>query len=92
MDTAVCQRVLIDEAVEVPFERAGHFARSPGARPIHEACHALGGKALHPFSESGIGKVEGRRDGVDVVASDYCTDSLRPAKDAHLLGLLQHGL
>ena len=84
--------VLIDETVAVLCECARDFPRSPRTRPIHEACHALGGKALHPFAERGIGTVEGRRDGVDVVASDHRTDGLRPAKDARLLGLLQHGL
>ena len=80
------ERVLIDEAVEMLCECARNFARSPRTRPIHQACHAVIGKALHPFAEGRVGKVEGRRDSADVVASDHRTDGLRPAKDTGLFG------
>ena len=86
------QRVLIDEAVEVLCEFARDFARSSRTRTIHETGHALVGKALHPFAEGRVGKVEGRRDGVDMVASNDLPDGLRPAKDPSLVGLLQDGL
>ena len=86
------ERILIDEAVEMLFECAGDFARSPRTRPIHQACHAGVGKALHPFAEGRVGKVEGRRDSADVVASNDLPDGLRPAKDPSLLGLLQDSL
>jgi len=88
----VLERVLIDEAVEGLCECARDFARSSRTRTIHEAGHALVGKALHPFAEGRVGKVEGRRDGVDMVASNDLTDGLRPAKAPSLLGLLQDGL
>ena len=86
------ERILIDEAVEMLFECAGDFARSPGTRPIHQACHAVVGKALHPLAESRVGKVEGRRDSAAVVASDHRTDSLCTAKDTGLFSLLKYGL
>ena len=80
--------VLIDEAIEVLFECAGHFGRSPGTRAIQQALRPLLRKALHPFSACGIGHVEGRGDGVDMVAGHDLTDGLRTAKDPSLLGLL----
>jgi hypothetical protein len=84
--------VLIDEAVEVLFEGAGAFARPTGTGAIPQALRPLLGKALHPFAEGRIGKVEQRGDGMDVVASDDLTDGLRTAKDARFLGLLEHGI
>jgi hypothetical protein len=88
----VLERVLIDEAVEVLCKCTRDFARSSRTWTIHEAGHALVGKALHPCAEGRVGKVEGRRDGVDMVASHDLPDGLRPAKDPSLLGLLQDGL
>jgi hypothetical protein len=86
------QGVLIDEAIEVLFQRARDFGRSPGARAIQQALGPLLRKALHPFSEGGISQVEGGGDGVDMLACHDFTDGLRPAKDPSLLGLLQDGL
>jgi hypothetical protein len=88
----VLEWVLIDETVEVLFECARDFAWSPRTRPIHQACHALVGKALHPFAEGRIGKVEGCGDSIDMVPSDDRTDGLGAAKDAGLPGLLEHGI
>jgi hypothetical protein len=92
MAGAVLQGVLIDEAIEVLFQRARDFGRATGARAIPQALGPLLRKALHPFSESGIGQVEGRGDGVDLLTCHDLTDGLRPAKDPRLLGLLQDGL
>ena len=86
------QGVLSDQAIEVLFQRARHFGRSTRARAIQQALGPLLRKALHPFSEGGIGHMEGRGDGVDLVACYDLTDGLRPAKDARLLRLLQDGL
>jgi hypothetical protein len=86
------QGVLIDEAIEVLFQLAGHFGRSTGSRAIQQALWPLMRKALHPFSECGIGQVEGRGDGVDMLACHNLTDGLRTAKDPRFLGLLQDGL
>ena len=84
--------VLIDQAIEVLFQRARDFGRATGARAIQQALGPLLRKALHPFAESGIGQVEGRGDGVDLLTCHDLTDGLRPAKDPRLLGLLQDGL
>jgi hypothetical protein len=84
--------VLIDQAIEVLFQRARDFGWATGARAIQQALGPLLRKALHPFSAGGIGHVEGRGDGVDMVACHDLTDGLRPTKDASLLGLLQYGL
>jgi hypothetical protein len=88
----VLEGILIHEAVEVLFECTGHFARAPGTRAIQQALWPLLRKALHPFSERGIGQVEGLGDGVDMVACHDLTDGLRTAKDAGLRGLFQDGL
>jgi hypothetical protein len=92
MTGAILQGGLIDEAIEVLFQFAGDFGRSTGARAIQQALGPLLRKALHPFSEGGIGQVEGRGDGVDMGACHDLTDGLRAAKDPRLLGLLQYGL
>jgi len=88
----VLEGVLIDQAIEVLFQLARDFGRSTGARAIQQALGPLMRKALHPFSEGGIGHVEGRGDGVDMLACHDLTDGLRPAKDPSLLGLLKDGL
>ena len=86
------QGVLIDQAIEVLFQRARDFGRSTGAQAIQQAPGPLLRKTLHPFAECGIGQVESRGDGVDMVAGHDLTHGLRPAKDARLLSLLQDGL
>ena len=83
---------MIDETVEVLFECARDFAWSPGTRLIHQACHALVGKALHPFAEGRIGKVAGCGDSIAMVPCDDRTDGLGAAKNAGLPGLLEHGV
>jgi hypothetical protein len=84
--------VLIDEAVEVLCECTSHLGWAARARAIHQALRSLLGKALHPCAEGRIRQVKGRGDSADVVASDDLPDSLRTAKDAGLLGLLEHGI
>ena len=74
------QGVLVDEAIEVLCQLARDFGWSLGARAIQQALGSLLRKALHPFSEGGIGHVEGRGDGVDMVAGHDLTDGLRTAK------------
>jgi hypothetical protein len=77
----VLKGLLIDKAVEMLFEGAGHFAWSPGTRSIQQTLWPLLRKALHPFSESGIGQVEGRGDGVDMMACQPREASCPPAVD-----------
>lgn len=86
------QRVVIDKAVAVRCACARDVARPSSTRTIHETGRALVGKALHPCAEGSVGNVEGRRDGVDLVASNDRPYGLRPAKDPRLRGLLQAGL
>jgi hypothetical protein len=50
MHGPVLQGVLIDEAIEVLFQLARHFGRSPGARAIKQALGPLLRKALHPLT------------------------------------------
>jgi hypothetical protein len=92
MDGAMLERIFIDETIEVFFQLTGHFRGSPRAGAISQALGALLGKALHPFAEGRIGKVEHRGDSMNVVARDDLTDGLCAAKDARLLRLLEHGL
>ena len=85
------QGVLIDEAIEVLFQRARDFGRATGARAIPQALGALLSKALYPFAEGRIRQVEGGGDGGDMVPRDHRMDGLGTTKDPRLLGLLEHG-
>jgi hypothetical protein len=58
MEGTVLQGVLIDEAIEVLFEFTGHFRRSTRPRAIHQALDTLMGKAMHPFAQGRIRKLE----------------------------------
>jgi hypothetical protein len=86
------ERVLVHQTVEMRFQVAGHLVRATGARAILQALWPLMGKALHPLAHSGMRKVEGCRDGVDVWTRNHLPDGLRAAKDARLLGLLAYSL
>ena len=92
MDGAVLKRVLVDKTIEVLFQLAGDFGRSPGARAIQQALGPLMRKALHPFTQGRIRQVEGGGDGGDMVTRDHRMDGLCTAKDTCLLGLLEHGV
>jgi hypothetical protein len=87
----VLQGVWIAETVAVRCESARACARSPGTRPIHQACHALVGKALPPWAEGRMGTMAGRGDPLERVPSDHRMAGLGTAKDTRLLGLLAHG-
>jgi len=82
------QGVLVDEAIEVLFQRTGDFGRSPGAGAIPQPPRALGGKAMDPLAEGGIGKGEGVRDGLQALAFDDLAHGLGTAEDAGFPGLL----
>ena len=86
------QGVLVDEAIEVLFQRAGDFGRSPGAGAIPQPPRALGGKAMDPLAEGGIGKGEGVRDGWQALAFDDLAHGLGTAEDAGFPGLLSEGI
>ena len=53
------ERVLIDKLVELGFDRAGHGGRSAATGAVEEAAGAFLSKALHPFSQGGVGEMEG---------------------------------
>ena len=64
MDGAMLQGVLIDEAIEVPFQLACDFGRAPGARAIDSSLRALAGKAIDPLAQDGRRQLERVRDGL----------------------------
>jgi hypothetical protein len=84
--------LLIHAAVEVLFQLTRDCGRAPGARTVSQTLGPLLRKTLDPFAEGGIGEVEGRGDGVDMVAGDDLPNGLHTAKDPNLLGLCQDGL
>src|SRR5262249_10838457 len=92
MEGPVLQWVLIDEAIEVLFQLARDFGRSPRARAIHQPLRAVAGKAVDPFAEGGIGKEEGVRDRLQALTFDDLTHGLSPAEDAGFFGLLDEGI
>jgi hypothetical protein len=92
MEGAVLQGVLIDEAIEMVFQLAGDFGRSTGARAIHQTPGALVGKAMHPFPQGRIGKLERVGDGLEALAFDDVTYGLGTAEDTGFFGLFHEGI
>ena len=86
------QGVLIDKAIEVLFQRARDFGRSPRARAIDETLRTVVGKAIDPLAEGGIGKREGVRNGLQALAFDDLAHGLGTAEDAGFPGLLDEGI
>jgi hypothetical protein len=86
------QGVLIDEAIEVLFQLARDFRRSSRARAIDQALDPLAGKTIDPLAESGIGKGEGVRDGLQTLPFHDVAHGLGTAKDARFFGLLYEGI
>ena len=83
------QGVLIDQAIEVLFQLAGDFGRSAGARAIHQTLGALVGKAMHPFPQGSIGKLERIGDVLDAPSFHDITYSLGTAEDTRFFRLFQ---
>jgi len=79
--------VFIDQAIEVFFQRAGDFGRATGARAIHETLRALVGKAVDPFSQGRIGKVQCVGDRLEALPCDDLVYRLGTAEDPSLFGL-----
>jgi hypothetical protein len=92
MEGAVLQGVLIDEAIEVLFQLARDFGRSPGAGAVHEALRALLGKAMDPLAQRGIGKVQRVRDCLEALSFDDLAHGLGTAKDTSLFRLFHEGI
>ena len=84
--------VLIDEAIEVLFQLTGDFGRSTGARAIHQTLNALVGKAIDPFAQGRIGKVERVGDGLEALPFDDLAHGLGTAEDARFFGLFNEGI
>ena len=86
------ERVLIDQLVELGFDLAGHVGRSAATGAVEEAAGAFLSKALNPFSQGGVGKMESIRDGFDGVPGGDLTDGLSTAKNTDFLGVLHQGI
>src|SRR5262245_46218287 len=86
------QGVLIDEAIEVLFQLARDFRRSPRARAIDQALDSLASKTIDPLAESGIGKGESVRDGLQTLPFHDVAHGLGTAEDASFFGLLDEGV
>jgi hypothetical protein len=83
---------LIDEAIEVRFQLARDFGRSPGARAIHQPLGALVGKAIDPLPQGRIRKRERLRDRLEALPFDDLAYRLGTAEDARLFRLFHEGV
>ena len=86
------QGILIDEAIEVLFQRTRHFRWSPRAWAIDQALDPLAGKTIHPLAERGIGKGERVRDGLQTLPFHDVAHGLGTAEDTGFFGLLDEGV
>jgi hypothetical protein len=86
---AVLERVLVDETIEAVRQGTRHFWRSTGARTIHQTLGALVGKAIHPFPQGGVCKLERVGDVVEAVPFDDFAYGLGTPEHPGLLGLFQ---
>jgi hypothetical protein len=84
--------VLIDEMIEVALQLTGDFGRPPGPRAIHQAPHPLVGKAVDPFPQGGIGKVQRVGDGLETLPGDDGTDRLSTAEGPGFFRLFYEGI
>ena len=84
--------VLIDQAIEVLFQRARDFGWSPGAGAVDEPPRPLVRKTVNPFPQGRIGKVQGIGDRLKALPCDDGTHSLGAAEDPCLFGLLDEGV
>jgi len=89
MAGAVLERVLVDETIEVVRQGPCHFWRSTGARAIHQTLSALVGKAIDPFPQGGVRKLERVGDGLEAVPFDDFAYGLGTPEHPGLLGLFQ---
>ena len=92
MAGAVLEGVLVDEPIEVVCQLTGHCGWAPGAGAIHQALHALVGKAMDPLAQRGIGKVQRVGHRLEAVPLDDLAHGLGTTEDAGLLGLLEESI
>ena len=76
MDGPVLQGVLIDEVIEVAFQLARDFGRSPGARAVDEPPRPLVRKPIDPLPQGRIRKLECVGDRVETLPCNDGTDRL----------------
>ncbi len=84
--------VLINEAIEGLLSGARDFGWSPGARAIHEALRALGGKAIDPLAQRSRGQLERVGDRLEALPFDDIAHGLGTTEDASRFGLLEEGV
>ena len=84
--------VLIDQVVEMGFKFTGHFGWPAAAGSVHEVLCAFVGKALHLFTQSGVGEMKGLADSFDALPGCHFTYGLSAAKNARFFGLLHEGI
>jgi hypothetical protein len=92
MVRAVRERVLVAKPIEVVRQGAGHFGWATGAGAVSAALDPVGGKAMDPCAQCGIGKVEGVGDGWEALTFDDLAHGLGTTEDTRFLGLFEKGL
>lgn len=92
MQRAVLERVLVDKTINVTRQLAGHFGRATRAGAIRKALDPVVGKAMDPFAQRGIGKVQRVRDSLEAVPFDDFAHGLGAPKHAGLFGLFQESI
>jgi hypothetical protein len=79
MDGPVLQGVLLDEVIEVAFQRARDFGRSPGARAVAEPPRPVVRKPVAPLPQGRIRKLERVGDGLQALSFDHVAHGLGSA-------------
>jgi hypothetical protein len=92
MARSVLERVLVDKTLEVVHQGAGHCGWATGAGAVSEALDPVGGKAMEPLAQGGIGKVEGVGDGLEARTFDDLAHGLGTTEDTRFLRLFEKGL
>ena len=92
MPRAVLKRVLVDKPIKVLCQGTGDCGRAPGAWTSGEAVYPLMGKAMDPFPQGRIRKVQRVRDRLQALAFDDLAHGLRPTEDVGFLGLFEKSL
>ena len=87
MDGPVLQGVLINEVIEVLFQLARDFGRSPGARAVDEPPRPLVRKPIDPLPQGRIRKLERVGDGLQALPFDHVAYGLGSAVDPGLFRL-----
>jgi len=92
MPRAVLKRVLVDKPIKVLCQGTGDFGRAPGAWTIGEAVYPLMGKAMDPFPQGRIRKVQRVRDRLQALAFDDLAHSLGTTEKPGFLRLFEQGI